>query len=175
MEQEYNDAGAAAQYLSFSLGREIYGVPIAAVREVIEYHRISPVPLACETVKGVMNLRGNVITVVDLSARLYGRKKSDAENGIVIIAEVEDEGQPVLMGMLIDGVNEVIDLTEEETENEPEFGARIRSDFISRIGRKDGVFVIILDIARMLNLEELSQLNAASADMTQEGNVRCIV
>ena len=150
------------QYLTFVLGREIYGLPIASVREVFEYHRISKVPLACDVVRGVMNLRGNVITVVDLSARLYGKRKPDNEKGVVVIAEIEDEGIPVQVGMLIDAVSEVIDLPEEDTEEEPAFGAKIRSDFISRIGKSGGRFIIILDAAKVLHLEELSELNARS-------------
>ena len=152
------------QFLSFSLGRELYGVPIATVREVIEYHRISTVPLACDIIQGVMNLRGNVITVIDLSARLYGRKKTDVDNGVVIIAEIEDEGMPIQIGMLIDGVNAVVDLARESVENEPEFGAKIRSDFIARIGKKNGEFIIILDVMRVLNLEEFSEQNQRSAE-----------
>ncbi|MGL4370283.1 MAG: chemotaxis protein CheW [Spirochaetota bacterium] len=148
------------QYLTFSLGGESYGVPIFSIREVINYHSISPVPLSCDTVRGVMNLRGNVVTVIDLSARLYGRKKADGKKGVIIIAEAEDEGEQLQIGMLIDGVNAVIDLAEEEIEPEPDFGAKIRSDFIARIGKHDGQFIIILDLSRILELDELSECNA---------------
>lgn len=164
-----NAAVSEMQYLTFALGREIYGLPIASVREVFEYHRISRVPLACDTVRGVMNLRGNVITVVDLSSRLYGKRKPDNEKGVVIIAEIEDEGIPVQVGMLIDAVSEVIDLPEEELEDEPAFGSKIRSDFIRRIGKSGGRFIIILDAAKVLHLEELSALNAKSMNEAVSG------
>ena len=169
MGQETSDVSSEMQYLTFALGREIYGLPIASVREVFEYHRISKVPLACDVVRGVMNLRGNVITVVDLSARLYGKRKPDNGKGVVVIAEIEDEGLPVQVGMLIDAVSEVIDLPEDVMEEEPAFGAKIRSDFISRIGKSGGRFIIILDAAKVLHLEELSELNAKAMNKAVSG------
>ena len=176
MEYAETETGNVEQYLSFTLGKELYGVPISTVREVIEYHQIAPVPLASDTIQGVMNLRGNVITVIDLSARLYGRRKHDAQNGVVIIAEIVDEGMPILIGMLIDGVNAVVDLARESVENEPEFGAKIRSDFIAHIGKMNGEFIIILNVMRVLDLEEFSAQNQQTAENeVKSGAVKCTV
>jgi purine-binding chemotaxis protein CheW len=161
MEEAKMDSGEM-QYLTFVLGREIYGLPISSVREVFSYHRISKVPLVCETIRGVMNLRGNVITVIDLSARLYGKRKPESEKGVVVIAEVDDDGQSAQIGMLIDAVSEVVDLGEDDMEDEPSFGAKIRSDFISRIGKHNGKFIIILNSSKVLHLEELSGLTGMS-------------
>lgn len=171
MDRDENVSENENQYLTFRLGSEMYGLPISVVREVIEYNRISPVPLVNHTIKGVMNLRGSVITVIDLSARFYGRTMQNTDQGVVIITEMEDDGQPVLIGMLIDGVNAVVDLPVASVEDEPEFGAKIRSDFISQIGKKNGEFIIILNSKQVLNLDEMSNLNSRRADAQMKQHV----
>lgn len=172
MQDQVKSVSGEMQYLTFALGREIYGLPISSVREVFTYHRISKVPLVCDTIRGVMNLRGNVITVIDLSARLYGKRKPESEKGVVVIAEVEDDGQFSQIGMLIDAVSEVVDLGEDDMEDEPSFGAKIRSDFISGIGKQNGRFIIILNSAKVLHLDELSDLAALSIKTEAKAAVR---
>lgn len=142
----------SGQFLTFRVGAELYGLPISIVREVIEYPGVTGVPLTGSTIRGVMNLRGNVVTVMDLTHRFYGKAAVIDEKSCIIIADSGD----LMIGMLIDGVNEVITLDPASMEDEPAFGARIPREYIEGIGKHNGNFVILLNAEKLLDVEELA-------------------
>lgn len=144
------------QYLSFQSGNEFYGLPIDLIREVIEYTRVTPIPLINSSVHGVINLRGNVVTVIDLNSRLYNNNTAVTINSCIIITEYKDDGATVQVGLLIDNVNEVIDIPKNMIEEEPDFGVKIRPDFIKGVGKHAGKFILMLKLNNLLDIDELS-------------------
>ncbi len=146
-----------AQYLAFMLAGEVYAIGILAIKEIIEYHSLTEVPMMPPCVRGVINLRGAVVPVVDLLAR-FGRPSSAVtKRTCVVIVEAAcgaDERQ--VMGLLVDAVNEVLDISSADIEPPPAFGARLRSDFIQGVGKVRGKFVLLLDVDRALSIDEIS-------------------
>ncbi|MEC5385924.1 chemotaxis protein CheW [Uliginosibacterium sp. H3] len=147
----------AAQYLTFMLAGEIFAVGILAVKEIIEYQKITEVPMMPECVRGVINLRGAVVPVMDLLAR-FGRPSSDvSKRTCIVIVEIHpdgDAGEQQIIGVVVDAVNEVLDIAASEIEPAPAFGAKIRTDFIQGMGKVNGKFVILLDVDHVLSLDE---------------------
>ena len=149
------------QYLTFMLGSELFAIGILAIKEIIEYGQLTVVPLMPEFIRGVINLRGAVVPVVDLAAR-FGRKSAEVtmRTCIIIIEMFEDDGATVL-GVVVDAVNEVQEIPDGEIEPPPAFGAKIRTDFIQGMGKVNGKFVILLDVGNVLSVEELVMLQHA--------------
>lgn len=148
------------QYLTFSLADEMFAVGIQRVREIIEYGNVTTVPMMPRFVKGVINLRGSVVPVIDLSAR-FGRGVGEIHRrSCIVIAEVEHEGQQQELGVIVDAVSEVLDVPQADIEPAPAFGARIRADFISGMGKVDGRFVILLNVDKVLAVEEMATLSS---------------
>ena len=155
--------GAAAlpsQYLTFMLGEEQFAVGILGIKEIIEYGNLAGVPMMPDCVRGVINLRGAVVPVMDLAAR-FGRPASPiTKRSCIVIVEVADAdggGQQVL-GMLVDAVNAVVDIAPADIEAAPSFGTRVRPDFIAGIGKHNGKFVSLLAIERVLSSGEIVEL-----------------
>ena len=142
-----------AQYLTFMLGSEVFAISILQVKEIIEYHQLTEVPMMPASVRGVINLRGAVVPVIDPLAR-FGQTPSPVgkRSCIVIVEMAQDEGRQVV-GVVVDAVSEVIDIPATEIEPPPAFGARIRADFIAGIGKVRGKFVILLAADRVLTVE----------------------
>ena len=151
-----------AQYLTFMLGQEAFAVGILGIKEIIEYHGVTEVPMMPACVRGVINLRGAVVPVVDLPAR-FGRASSEVtKRTCVVIVEAEcARGERQVMGLLVDAVNEVIDIAAADIEPPPAFGARLRSDFIHGVGKVRGRFVLLLDIDRTLSIDDIAGLGEA--------------
>ncbi|MBV8035904.1 chemotaxis protein CheW [Roseateles sp.] len=154
------------QYLSFNLAREVFAIGILAVKEIIEFKALTEVPMMPASVRGVINLRGAVVPVVDLAQR-FGRAASQVgKRSCIVIVETgtEEQGGGVL-GVLVDSVREVLDIPSADIEPAPSFGAQIRRDFIAGIGKVRGDFVILLDLSRVLSLQEIGALtDGAVAD-----------
>ncbi len=147
------------QYLTFLLAEEMFAVGIQQVREIIEYGNVTTVPMMPRFVRGVINLRGSVVPVIDLSAR-FGRGTSEIHRRTcVVIVEIEHEGVQQELGMIVDAVSEVLDIPPSEIEPAPAFGARIRADFISGMGKVEGRFVILLDVDKVLAVDEMAALS----------------
>ncbi|MFL6697721.1 MAG: chemotaxis protein CheW [Vitreoscilla sp.] len=146
-----------AQYLTFMLAQEQFAIGILGIKEIIEYQGVTEVPMMPPCVRGVINLRGAVVPVVDLLAR-FGRPSSPVtKRTCVVIVEAAcgaDERQ--VMGLLVDAVNEVLDIAAADIEPPPAFGARMRSDFIQGVGKVRGKFVLLLDVDRALSIDELA-------------------
>lgn len=146
------------QYLTFMLGGEIYAVGILAVKEIIEYAGLTPVPMMPEAIRGVINLRGAVVPVMDLAARLGRKASAITKRTCIIIVEVEQGGEHQVIGAMVDAVNAVLEIAPADIEPAPAFGARIRSDFIAGMGKVNGKFVILLDAGQVLSVDEISAL-----------------
>ncbi|KQV78592.1 chemotaxis protein CheW [Massilia sp. Root351] len=154
---------APAQYLTFTLGGETYAVGILAVKEIIEYAGLTPVPMMPEAIRGVINLRGAVVPVMDLAAR-FGRQASEiTKRTCIVIVEVVQghTGEHQVLGVMVDAVSAVLEIAAADIEPAPAFGARIRSDFIAGMGKVNGKFVILLDASQVLSVDEISALAAA--------------
>lgn len=152
------------QYLTFILGGETYGVSILVIKEILEYNEPTTVPMMPEFIRGVINLRGSVVPVVDLSLRL-GKKTTDIEKRTcVVIIEVHYDDERIEIGVVVDAVNEVLDIAPDNIESAPSFGAKIRTDFIHGMGKVDDKFVVLLNIDHVLSIEELSVINQVGSD-----------
>ncbi|MBN8238331.1 purine-binding chemotaxis protein CheW [Marinobacter hydrocarbonoclasticus] len=156
-------SGDQNQYLTFQIGREMFAVGILHIREIIEYGSLTTVPMMPDFVRGVINLRGSVVPVIDLSAR-FGRGESNINRrSCVVILEVEGTDESLQeIGVIVDAVSEVLEIPPADIEPAPNFGARIRADFIAGMGKVEGQFVILLDVQQALNTREMAALAAIS-------------
>lgn len=162
-------AGSAGsgQYLTFSLQGEIYGLDILRVREIIEYTRPTTVPMMPAFVHGVINLRGNVVPVIDLAQR-FGRAPTALHpRTCVVILEVHSAEGAVAIGVLVDAVNAVLDLEDDQIEPPPAFGAGLRQEFIRGMARTESGFIILLDVGRVLSVDDMAALAGAAVAETQ--------
>jgi purine-binding chemotaxis protein CheW len=155
------EATGQTQFLTFLLADELYAVSILCVREIIEYDTVTRVPSMPASIRGVINLRGAVVPVVDLAVRFGLRDSRVTKRTCVIIAEVEVGGERLVMGLMADAVSQVIDLPSADIEPPPAFGTRVRVDFLKGLGKIGKKFVLILDLDRALSNSEL--LSAAEA------------
>lgn len=146
------------KYLTFKVSDGIYGVGIDDVKEIIEYSTVTRVPLTAAFIRGVINLRGNVVPVVDLAIRIDKQSQEVSKRTCIIVVELEANGEKSDVGFVVDTVNAVLDIPEENIEPSPQFGADIRSDFIGGMGKVNEGFVVLLELARVLSIDELSQL-----------------
>jgi len=150
---------APNQFLTFSLGGEILAMEIRFIREILQYGGITEVPLTPPAVRGVMNLRGAVIPVIDLAVR-FGRPPAPVDRRTcTVILEVDEGDSTTVMGIVVDFVREVLDINDAEIEPPPTFGNTLRGDFLRGIGKVGGKFVLLLDVERVLSAEELGAMN----------------
>lgn len=156
-----------AQYLTFLLAREMFAISINSIKEIIEYGQITPVPLVPRFVRGIINLRGQVVPVIDLNVRLGRESSAVGKRTCIVIFEVPmpEEGQSETVGIVVDSVSEVLGIPASQIEKPPQFGANVRSDFISGLGKIASKFVIILNVEKVLSMEELSSMVQAIEDV----------
>jgi purine-binding chemotaxis protein CheW len=147
------------QYLTFVLSGEVFAIGILAIKEIIEYAHLTPVPMTPEYVRGVLNLRGAVVPVLDLSVRFGKQASPVTKRTCIVIIEINVAGECHDVGVVVDTVNAVLDIPASEIEPPPSFGARIRTDFIQGMGKVNGKFVILLDVNQVLATEELLALS----------------
>jgi len=149
------------QYLTFVVGGELFAIGILRIKEIIEYGGITTVPMMPACIRGVINLRGAVVPVLDLSAR-FGRAPATAtRRTCIVIVEVESAGEAQDIGVIVDAVNEVLEIPGSDVEPAPSFGARMESRFIRAMGKVNGRFVIILDTDQVLAEDMLGEVAAA--------------
>lgn len=146
------------QFLSFTLDHETYAVGILYVKEIIEYGQVTPVPMVPDYIRGVLNLRGNVLPVIDLARRMNLPVQPAGKHTCIVIIELPDRNEAVTLGIVVDAVNDVLTLGAEDLEPAPTFGTRIRSDFIRHIGKFQDRFITLLDVERTLSINELADL-----------------
>lgn len=160
-------AGRVQQYLTFLLKGDLYGIDILNIKEIIEHSGITPVPRMPNCVSGIINLRGAVVPVVDLGIRFTGRRSEITAKTCIVIAEIVEEGVSSELGIVVDAVNEVIDIADADTEPPPAFGGRIRQDFVAAIGKTANGFVVILNVHKVLDVDELSGIREGVAAREQ--------
>jgi purine-binding chemotaxis protein CheW len=144
----------------------MFAIGILAIREIIEYGYLTEVPMTPPFIRGVINLRGAVVPVIDLSIRFGRQPRETTRRTCVVIIEVETEKGHQEMGIVVDAVSEVLEIPAAEIEPPPEFGTRIRNDFIAGMGKVNGNFVVLLDVSRVLSMEEVAVV-AAMAKPTE--------
>lgn len=154
---------APTQYLTFMLGTDAYAMGILSIKEIIEYTHMTEVPLMPACIRGVINLRGAVVPVMDLQVRFGQATSAVSKRTCIVIVELPGSEGPHTMGVVVDAVSEVLEIAPQDIEPPPAFGTHIRTDFISGIGKVRGRFVILLDVQRVLDLDELQTLSESLA------------
>lgn len=164
--------GEPQQYLVFSLCGETFAIGIRRIKEIIEYGHLTEVPMMPDLVRGVINLRGAVVPVVDLAVRFGRAPTAIARRTCIVIVEIEAQaGASHVIGVIVDAVNEVLDIPAHDIEPPPSFGARIRSDFVEGMGKVAGKFVILLNLQHALSVDELVDIVGVAGE-TESGAVR---
>jgi len=156
------------QHLTFYIGREEYAVGILRVREIIEYTDVTRVPGVPAHIRGVINLRGSVVPVVDLGAKFGGEHAVATRTSCIVIIETRLDGQLLVAGVLADSVSQVVDISTDEIEPPPPFGTGVRVDFLTGMGKLDGRLVLILDIDRVLSPVEMQLITDAVDEVAAE-------
>jgi len=152
-----DDTGTGAiQYLTFQLEEEVFAFDIAKVREVLDFTDVTRVPKTPEFMRGVINLRGNVVPVVDMRLKFGMPATPKTVNTCVIIVEVTVDDEALVLGAMADSVQEVLDLDQNQIEPAPRIGSRLNTEFIRGMGKHGEEFIIILDIDRVFSSTELS-------------------
>ena len=152
------------QYLSFKLGEEIFAVDVAQVREILDVIAITKVPQTPDFMKGVINLRGSVVPVMDMRLKFGMPPTERTVNTCIIVMEVIQDGETMVLGSLADSVQEVLDLEPEQIESPPRIGTRLRSSYIKGMGKQNERFIIILDIDRIFSADEPEQITGTLTD-----------
>ena len=148
------------QYLTFMLGGEVFAIGILVVKEIIEYRGLTEVPMMPPCVRGVINLRGAVVPVMDLAARFGKPVAAVTKRTCIVIIEMDADGEKQVIGVVVDAVNAVLEIAAAEIEPAPKFGAKIRSDFIEGMGKVNGKFVILLNVGTVLSVAEIGAMAA---------------
>jgi len=150
------------QYLAFSMGGETFAMDIRSIKEVIQFAELTEVPLMPAFIRGVINLRGAVVPIIDLSIRFNRPLTEVTRRTCTVILEVVQEEETSVLGIMVDNVSEVLDIGERDIEPAPAFGSSLRSEFIAGVGKVNGKFVIILDVNHVLSVEEMATLTSTS-------------
>ncbi len=148
------------QYLTFRLDGEVFALDIGKVREVLDFASLTKVPQTPEFMRGVINLRGSVVPVIDLRLKFGLAATSETVNTCIIITEINLDGETTILGALADSVQEVLELEPEQIEPPPRIGTRLRTEFIRGMGKRGEQFLIILDIDKVFSSEELALVTA---------------
>jgi purine-binding chemotaxis protein CheW len=153
MSNEQHSNATAGKYLTFALAHEEYGVPVLKVREIIKIMDITAVPQVPAHVKGVINLRGRVIPIVDLRLKFGLPTESYTERTCIIVVEVSSPGRKLMLGMIVDWVSEVLNIAAEEIEPMPDFGERVDTEYMHGVAKIKGKVKILLDLDRVLSAD----------------------
>ncbi len=157
------DIASTTQSLTFSLGEELYALDVGGVREVLEMTRITPLPRTPEYLRGVINVRGSVVPVVDLRLKLGMPRSQKTIDTCIVVLDITVDDSPVTVGILVDAVQEVVDFDSARIEPPPHLGTAMEAELIQGIGKREDRFVMILDIQKIFAEEELATLAAVEA------------
>ncbi len=160
--QQMGFASDGRQYLTFTLGDEQYGVEILRVQEIKGYTGVTRIPNIPSHFKGVLNLRGTIVPIIDLRMKFGMAARAYDKMTVIIVVEVNEEIKGKIMGVIVDTVSDVMNIPPEDIQPAPEFGGTVDTGFISGIGNYGDKLVTFLDIDRILSVEELEELSAAS-------------
>ena len=153
----------ARQFLTFQLAGDLYGVPTGSVREIIEYGAVTAVPMLPPALRGVINLRGAAVPVVDLGMRFHQQLTETSRRSCIVVLEIQVGERAQVFGIVVDAVCEVLEMAAEVIEPAPRFGATIRTDFILGMAKQGTGFIILLDMDRVLGEDDLAHLADLSA------------
>jgi len=156
-----------ALYLTFQLGDEVFALDVSQVREVLDLTTITKVPRAPEFMRGVINVRGSVVPVVDMRIKFGLSKVDDTPNTRIIVMELLLDGEMSTLGALADSVHEVVELEAGQIEPPPKIGMRWKTEFIRGIGKRNDDFVIILDVNRVFSVDELALVDASTERVSE--------
>lgn len=159
------DSEEIAQYLSFFIAGEEYAAPILRVREILQYETVTRIPTTPPWIRGVMNLRGSVVPVIDLALKFGLPETAVTKWTCAVIVETQIDDQSTVMGVMADAVSEVIDLRPADIAPPPAFGTRVRVDYLTGMGKADKKFVLLLDLDRVLSEAELLSAAAAAVSL----------
>ncbi len=148
------------QYLTFRLEDEVFALDISKVREVLDFTTVTKVPRTPDFMRGVINLRGSVVPVVDMRLKFGMSITQKTVNTCVIIAEISLDNEKIVLGALADSVQEVLDLEPSQIEPPPRIGVRLKTEFIMGMGKQGDQFIIILDVDKVFSTDELSMVNS---------------
>lgn len=155
------DIAETVQYLTFKLADEVFALDVAKVREILEITSITKVPQTPAFMRGVINLRGSVVPVIDMRLKFGMSPIEQTVNTCIIVVEINMDGDTIVLGALADSVQEVVEMEPDSIEPAPHIGTRLNTEFIKGMGKVDGRFVMILDIDRVFSSDELSNLGNA--------------
>lgn len=158
----------AVQYLTFKLKEEVFAIEISKVREVLEYTALTKVPRTPDFMSGVINLRGNVVPVIDLNLKLGMPQTERTINTCIIIVEIAVSGETVVLGALTDSVLEVIEIEPENIEPVPKIGTNLNIEFLHGMGKKDDHFMMIFDIDKVFSTEDIAAVSGEIDTKKQE-------
>ena len=144
------------QYLTFKLNEEVFGLAIGKVREVLDFTTVTRVPQTPPYMRGVINLRGSVVPVVDLNLKFGMAQTAKTVNTCIIIVEIDMEGEVTVLGALADSVQEVVEMEPDQIEPAPKIGTRLNTEFIKGMGKRGEQFVILLDVDKVFSASELA-------------------
>lgn len=161
--------GETTQYLTFDLDAEVFALDIGKVREVLDFTTVTKVPQMPEFMCGVINLRGNVVPVVDMRLKFGMTVREKTVNTCIIIVEVAVDGEITIVGAMADSVQEVLDLEPEQIEPAPRIGSKLNTDFILGMGRRDEQFIIILDVDKVFFMADLAAVHGEQPSMAVNG------
>jgi len=161
-----NDAGLTecTQYLTFNLAEEVFALDIGKVREVLDFTTVTRVPQTPDFMRGVINLRGNVVPVVDMRRKFGLAATEKTVNTCVIITEVSVDGESTVLGCMADSVQEVLDLEPGQIEPPPRIGTKLNTNFIKGMGKRDEQFIMILDVDQVFSADELALVSDAGSE-----------
>lgn len=148
----------ASQYLSFKLGEEVFALDVAKTREILEMTTVTKVPKTPEYMRGVINLRGSVVPVIDMRLKFGMTRTDQTVNTCIIVVEVSMDGEHIVLGALADSVQEVVELEPDRIEQAPSIGSKLNTSFISGMCNVDGRFIMILDIDTVFSAGELDEI-----------------
>ena len=156
------------QYLTFQLGEEVFAVDVSHVREILEFTTVTKVPRTPDYMRGVINLRGSVVPVLDMRLKFGLSRTEKTVDTCIIVVEVFFEDESTIIGALVDSVQEVLELEPDQIEPAPRIGTQLKTEFIKGMGKRDDRFIILLDIDKVFSSEEL----AVIAEMEGEESLK---
>ncbi len=156
------------QYLTFTLDEEVFAVDISKVREVLDFTTVTKVPQTPDFMRGVINLRGGVVPVVDMRIKFGMPTAEETVDTCIVIVEIEMDGDTTILGALADSVQEVLDLEADQIEPAPKIGTRLNTEFIRGMGKRGEEFIIILDINKVFSVDELALVKDAGGKGEEE-------
>ena len=165
---EENNAISSQQYVTFSPGEELFGVEVSRTREILSLTPVTKVPQTPEYLLGVINLRGQVVPVVDMRLKLGLTAGADTEDTCIIVVDVQVDGEVITVGALADAVREVMDIRSDQIEPPPRLGTRLNTEFINGMGKVDEQFMILLNIDKIFNSDEFAWVQDAVESAVEE-------